>query len=310
MTNEPNAAPAEPNPTSPSAALPPPQRGLKFYAQGTWLFLKKMWPALWDLTESETYVHASSIAFNILMSFFSFLVLIGSVLVNVLGWQRGYETCYRLMMALLPAESKMLFQSLDQVTRGPGGKATLVSFALLVFSSSGIFQPLELALNRSWGFKERNVVKQYILYMPLVLACGLLMLIAVAVASPWDYILSLLFNQSPLRDTLFTIVAAFIAIPFLVGIFFLVYSVVPNGKVNRTQIFFTSMATAVLFVVTTLAFRLLLPVMDFYGSYKQLSSLMALVTWVFILSFILILGANLSAKDVLPKSWTRNQAQN
>jgi uncharacterized BrkB/YihY/UPF0761 family membrane protein len=68
------------------------------------------------------------------------------------------------------------------------------------------------------------------------------------------------------------------------------------------------MATAVLFVVVTFAFRLLLPVMDFYGSYKQLSSLMALVTWVFILSFILILGANLSAKDVLPKSWTRQSS--
>jgi YihY family inner membrane protein len=294
-------------PATASAPLPP-RRGFKFYAQGTWLFLKKMWPALWDLTESETYVHASSIAFNLLMSFFSFLVLIGSVLVNVLGWQGGYETCYRLMMALLPAESKMLFQSLDQVTRGPGGKATLVSFALLVFSSSGIFQPLELALNRAWGFKERHVVKQYVLYMPLVIACGILMLLAVAVASPWDFALGWLLGDSPWRGTLFTVVASVVAIPFLVAIFFLVYSVVPNGAVNRTQIFFTSMATAVLFVVVTFAFRLLLPVMDFYGSYKQLSSLMALVTWVFILSFILILGANLSAKDVLPKSWTRRTA--
>ena len=306
MTNNNDAAPAEPTPTNPSAALPPPKRGLKFYVQGTWLFLKKMWPALWDLTESETYVHASSIAFNLLMSFFSFLVLIGSVLVNVLGWQYGYETCYRLMMALLPAESKMLFQSLDQVTRGPGGKATLVSFALLVFSSSGIFQPLELALNRSWGFKERNVFRQYVLYMPLVLACGVLMLLAVAVASPWDYVLGLVLGDSPLRGTLFALVAGLLAIPFLVAILFLVYSVVPNGPIHRTQIFFTSLATAVMFVVVTIAFRLLLPVMDFSGSYKQLSSLMALVTWVFILSFILILGANLSAKDILPKRWTRD----
>jgi hypothetical protein len=31
---------------------------------------------------------------------------------------------------------------------------------------------------------------------------------------------------------------------------------------------------------------------------------MALVTWVFISSFILILGANLSAHKVLPESWT------
>ena len=144
--------------------------------------------------------------------------------------------------------------------------------------------------------------------MPLVLACGLLMLLAVAVASPWDYALGLMLGNSPLRGTLFAVVAGLLAIPFLVAILFLVYSVVPNGPIHRTQIFFTSMATAVLFVVVTIAFRLLLPVMDFSGSYKQLSSLMALVTWVFILSFILILGANLSAKDILPKRWTRDES--
>jgi hypothetical protein len=32
-----------------------------------------------------------------------------------------------------------------------------------------------------------------------------------------------------------------------------------------------------------------------------------LVTWVFILSFILILGANLSARQVLPRFWTGRQ---
>jgi YihY family inner membrane protein len=283
-----------------------PTRDFRFYVRGTWLFLKKMWPAIWDLTESETYVHASSIAFNVLMSFFSFLVLIGSFLVNVLGWQQGYATCYRLMMALVPAESRTLFESLDQVTRGPGGKATLISFALLIFSSSGIFQPLELALNRSWKFPERSVIKQYAIYLPLVVVCGLIILAAVAVASPWDYALGKLLGEAALRKTIFAVIATFIAVPFLTLLFFLIYFIVPNGKVHRVQIFFTAAATTVLCVMTTLIFRLAMPLLDFQGNYKQLSSLMALVTWVFMLSFILILGANLSARDVLPKSWTRS----
>jgi len=292
-----------------TAPLAGPTRNFKFYVQGTWLFLKKMWPAIWDLTESETYVHASSIAFNVLMSFFSFLVLIGSFLVNVLGWQQGYETCYRLMMALVPAESRSVFESLDQVTRGPGGKATLISFALLIFSSSGIFQPLELALNRSWKFPERSVIKQYLIYLPLVVACGLIILTAVAVASPWDYALGKLLGDAAIRKTIFAVIATLIAMPFLTLLFFLIYFIVPNGKVHPVQIFFTSLATTVLCVLTTLVFRLAMPLLDFQGSYKQLSSLMALITWVFILSFILILGANLSARDILPKSWTRSASR-
>lgn len=290
--------------TNPTTA-PPKERDWRFYVKGTWLFIKKMWPAIWDLTASETYVHASSIAFNVLMSLFSFMVLIGSFLVNVLGWQQGYETCYRLMLALVPAESRMLFESLDRVTRGPGGKATLVSFALLVFSSSGIFQPLELALNRLWKFPERNVVKQYALYLPLVLVCGLIILGAVAVASPWDFLLGKLLGDTPLRRAVFAVIATVVSVPFLVLIFFVIYYVVPNGKVHSVQIFFAASASAVLWLVATLLFRLFLPLLDFKGSYQSLSSIMALITWIFISSFILILGANLSARDVLPKSWTR-----
>jgi YihY family inner membrane protein len=292
--------------TNPSTAAPPRARGWRFYIKGTWLFLKKMWPAIWDLTASETYVHASSIAFNVLMSLFSFTVLIGSFLVNVLGWQQGYETCYRLMIALVPAESRMLFESLDKVTRGPGGKASLVSFALLVFSSSGIFQPLELALNRLWKFRERNVVMQYAIYLPLVVVCALIILGAVAVASPWDYLLGKLLGDAPLRKPIFTVIATIVSLPFLVLIFFVIYYVVPNGKVHRVQIFFASAATAVLWLAATLLFRLFLPLFDFKGSYQSLSSIMALITWIFISSFILILGANLSARDVLPRSWTRS----
>ncbi|MBO0863422.1 MAG: hypothetical protein J2P21_33990, partial [Chloracidobacterium sp.] len=72
----------------------PDRRGLTFYARGGLIFFKKMWPALYDLSTTETYVNASAIAFNIMLSFFSFAVLMGSFLINVLNWKRGYETSY------------------------------------------------------------------------------------------------------------------------------------------------------------------------------------------------------------------------
>ncbi len=114
------ATPLEPPP--PTSAPPPPRtHGVKFYLQGGLLVFKKMWPVLYDLSTNQTYVYASAIAFNTLMSFFSFIVLLGSILVNVLHWQRGYETIYRLMFTFVPTESKQIFESLDQVTRGKGG---------------------------------------------------------------------------------------------------------------------------------------------------------------------------------------------
>jgi YihY family inner membrane protein len=282
-----------------------PRRGLAFYVRGGWVFFKKMWPAVFDLTETQTYVNASAIAFNVMMSFFSFVVLVGSFLVNVLNWQQGYKTSFRLMLSLVPEQSKSLFDSLDRVTRGPGGKATLISFGLLIFSASGVFQPLEAALNRAWGFKERSVIRQYLTYLLLVVVCGLIMLCPVALASFYAFFLDLVVDsQSTIGKVLFGVIGHVVALPFIVLLLFVIYYVVPNGKVNAGQVFFTSVATALLWLIATLAFRIALPLFEFKESYEQLASLMALVTWVFISSFILILGANLSAYKVLPESWT------
>ncbi len=289
-----------------TAAIPaaPTKRGLGFYARGGWLFFKKMWPALFDLTTTAAYVGASAIAFNVMLSFFSFIVLIGSFLINVLQWERGYKTSFRLMMSLAPEKSGALFSSLDQVTRGPGGKATLISFGLLIFSASGVFQPLEAALNRAWGFKERHVIKQYVTYLLLVIVCALIMLCPVALASVYDFLLDQALGNSVWRTYIFNVIGPIVALPFIALLLFIIYYFVPNGKVQINQVMFTSIATALLWLIATFVFWLALPLFDFEESYKQLASLMALVTWVFVSSFILILGANLSAHKVLPESWT------
>ncbi len=299
------AAPA----TAPIPAEPP-RRGLEFYARGGLLFFKKMWPALYDLSTTETYVNASAIAFNVMLSFFSFAVLMGSFLINVLHWKRGYETSFLLMMSMAPDVSRELFQSLDEVTRGPGGKATLISFALMIYSASGIFQPIEAALNRAWGFKERDFIKQYATYLGLVIVCVLIMLAPVALGSLYDFILDNVLGAFGItvklawRQTVFYVLGPFIMLPFITLLFFVIYYFVPNGKVQAAQTVFTSIATALLWLIAMFVFWLALPLLDFKGSYKNLASLMALVTWVFFSSFILILGANLSAHKVLPEAWT------
>jgi YihY family inner membrane protein len=193
---------------------------------------------------------------------------------------------------------------MDRVTQGPGGKATLISFGLLIFSSLGIFQPIELALNRAWGFKERGIIKQYTVYLFLLALCGTIMLMPVALGSVYDLMIETAFGNSWVRDFIFKIIGPIISLPFIVLLFFVIYYIVPHGKVHANQVFFTSVAMAVLWVLATLVFRFALPLFEFKESYHQLASLMALITWVFITSFILILGANLSVREVLPKAWT------
>ena len=284
------------------------KRGLFFYVRGIWLFCKRMWPALYDLSTAETWVYASAIAFNLMLSFFPFIVLIGSVLVNVLGWQHGYQTIYRMMIALIPVDATILFRSLDVVTRGPTGRAGLLSFALLIFSSTGIFLPIELALNHAYGFtKPRGTIKRYVIYILLVIVVGGIVTGAVAVVSYLDSNLGLTAGGGKARLYLFNVLSTAIAVPFVFLLLFLLYWIVPHGKVEFRQIFFTTVATTFLSLGATFIYRLMLPLLNLKIAYQDLYKGMAVVLWVFILSFILILGANLTAYQVLPRAWTGSQ---
>ncbi|NDD62732.1 MAG: YihY/virulence factor BrkB family protein [Acidobacteria bacterium] len=298
-----NTSPIEPAETDRLGASPHSEAGgILFYLRGSLAFFRKMWPAVYDLTTTETYVNASAIAFNIILSFFSFVVLIGSFLINVLHWRGGYETFYLILRSLAPGDSSQVFRSLDRVTQGPGGRATLVSFALLIFSTLGIFQPIEMALNRAWGFTERKLARQYLAYLGLTIGCALVMLGLILLGSLFNSLLELITTSVATRAWAFRYIGPIISLPFIFLLVFGVYYLVPNGRIDPGQLVFTSAAMAILWVLMTLIYRVALPLFDFEGSYNQLAGIMSIITWVLITSFILILGANLASRDILPRA--------
>jgi len=53
------------------------------------------------------------------------------------------------------------------------GKVHLTSMFLLLFTANGIFEPLEVALNRAWGVaKNRSYIKNQIISLGLIFVCG------------------------------------------------------------------------------------------------------------------------------------------
>jgi len=52
-------------------------------------------------------------------------------------------------------------------------QSRIFSVFLLLFTANGIFEPLEVALNRAWGIaKNRSFVKNQIISLALIFACG------------------------------------------------------------------------------------------------------------------------------------------
>ena len=59
------------------------------------------------------------------------------------------------------------------------GRLQLTSMVLLLFTANGIFEPLEVALNRAWGVtKNRSYLKNQLVALGMIFLCGALALLS------------------------------------------------------------------------------------------------------------------------------------
>jgi len=118
------------------------------------------------------------------------------------------------------------------------GKVHLTSMFLLLITANGIFEPLEVALNRAWGVaKNRSYIKNQIVSLGLIFVCGglaLLSLMLTALNSQWMSAASSLNTGLGVWINLLMFKLA--AVPISILALFLVYWLLPNRKVEPVRV--------------------------------------------------------------------------
>src|SRR5580765_8907589 len=79
-------------------------------------FLKRVKPAIADLREDQVQVLASAIAFNAMLSFFPFLILLLSLCHNVFHWDAGYEAVLSILNDYVPVAKDFVEKNLRALT--------------------------------------------------------------------------------------------------------------------------------------------------------------------------------------------------
>lgn len=177
--------------------------------------------------QTEVHVYAFSIAANVLLSFFPFLIVSISVARIFFDQRTTVAALDMIFRDSLPGALSQFLHS-DAHNNLPRGQPfELVSIVLLLFTANGIFVPLEVALNHVWGIpKNRSYLRNQAVSFGLIFACGGLALLSLGVTA---------LNQESVAGTqaeafikLFFLKLA--AMPLAALILFLVYRFVPNGK--------------------------------------------------------------------------------
>src|SRR5258708_23832051 len=103
------------------------------------------------LLRTEVHTFAFSVAANALLSFFPFVLLMMMLIRRVFHSPVMYEVVVQLLRDYLPAGQEFVIRNLNALV-GARNRAQVVSLVILLLTSSGIFMPLEVALNRICRF--------------------------------------------------------------------------------------------------------------------------------------------------------------
>src|SRR3954469_2888942 len=132
------------------------------------------------LTRTDVHTFAFSVAANSILAFFPFVVLMMTLIRRVFHSPVMYEVVLQLLRDYLPAGQDFVIRNLNAMVNSRQ-RVQLVSLVILLVTSSGVFLPLEVALNRIWRFeKNRSYLGNQLISLGLAFACGLLALISIA----------------------------------------------------------------------------------------------------------------------------------
>jgi YihY family inner membrane protein len=173
---------------------------------------------------------------------------------------------------------------------------------MILISCTGIFLPLEVALNRAWGVtKSRNYLSNQVVAFGLAILMVLLGLGAVLVNAGVPEELSFLLGLS--TDNFFVQALSYLWLAISTGVasilfFFSIYWLLPNRKVPPGPVLRAAIVTGVLWIAAKFIFVAFLPLLDLSKLYGPFSISVGLIFWAYVSGLILFAGAQSSVARV------------
>jgi len=257
------------------------------------------------LMRTDVHTFAFSVAANAILSFFPFVVLMMTLIRHVLHSRVMYEVVVQLLRDFLPAGQDFVIRNLNAMVEARQ-RVQVFSLIILLITSSGVFLPLEVALNRVWRFdKNRSYLGNQLISLGLAFACGALALLSIALtAGPVAFMEFILrgYGTGFVRLVGFLMMKVF-AIAASIAIFFLIYWLLPNGKVPPRAVLPAAIVMGLLSEALKYAYILALPWLNFQEVYGPFALSVSMMFWAFLSGLLLLAGAHLSAEEHLRDSF-------
>jgi membrane protein len=254
-------------------------------------------PTLSYLAETEAHVYALAVAACVLLSFYPFLIVILTFCRDVLRWPAAVEAIYLALNDFLPGEVGAFIRRNIQFR----GSLQVTSMVVLLITANGIFEPLEVALNRAWGVKEnRSYLRNQLISLGMIFLCGGLALLSLMLTATNQAWVSQWAGQwGAIESWINVVLFKLAALPISILALFFIYWLLPNRKVEARKV--APVAIMVGLVLEALKYVQLL-VWPLFGEklrreYGVFYNSATILLWSFIVAMIILAGAHWAAQS-------------
>src|SRR6202789_172933 len=250
------------------------------------------------MTKTEVHTYAFSVAAQAILSLFPFIVLLLTLSQQVFHSPKMVNVVVQMMTNFLPNNQDFVMRNM-RILALAHTQTRIFSVVMLLITTTGIFLPLEVALNSVWGVtKNRNYLHNQIVALALAAGVCVLAMASIGLSAAQVSVLEFVFRGHT-HNFFFT----FIGDSFLricaglasIGLFFLIYWGLPNRKIPARSVLPTAIIMGVLWEIAKYLYILTLPHLDLRSVYGPFEVSVGLILWAFLSGMLLLAGAYVSA---------------
>src|SRR6266536_566352 len=251
--------------------------------------------------ENDLFTSAAAMSYFGLMALFPALLLM-LALSNQINAATGLITH---AVDVYPGSGAFLRETIRSLS-SVGTGVVITCLIVVLWAGSWVFSVIERAVNRIWGATSRTFWHGRALTIGMIGIIGLLLAISVLITSVVVALREIAGNLSPRQIAGYPILMSvgsvfwqgvFAALSFLVTVvlFVVVYRFMPRAEVNLRDTLPGAVAGGLLWEAAKYAFAWSLNYFHYDQIYGSVGAVVAVLTWSYFSSLILLFGAQLTA---------------
>lgn len=245
---------------------------------------------------SDTFQKGAALAYYAVFSIFPIIIIMTLLLGLLFGEQAVSGDIYKQLNETLGKDAALQIQDIikNQHRLSNGILTTIIGFASLVFSASGMVGQIHNAFNKIWNIKEKpkNGLKKYISKQVISFAILIILFFIIFLSTTLSSFLSQHSSSLHIDYKLLHIYEHLISFVFVSLIFTIMFKYLGDAKIYWKSAFYGGLFTAFFFLIGKIGISMYIGHSHISSTFGVASVLALIMLWVYYTSQIIFLGAS------------------